>query len=189
MDNSIPLITVPLSLGNTLSWGYFKDNTYLYNTKSKEDELNTMLRFDAKELMVLTARWRTFDMSARLGGEYSSAKSLLRSDFAEDPYALRAGIEASKRFPGKWRVSSELGYVYNDGFLFDSLNGSYYIWNASVSKTVFSGKGTLRLEASDIPGVQTNMTHRFSGMTIGATTWNGDQRYVILTFVYRFKSK
>ena len=179
----------PISLGNTLSGGYFKDNTYLYNTKSKEDELNTMLRFDAKELMVLTAKWRTFDMSARLGGEYSSAKSLLRSDFAEDPYALRAGIEASKRFPGKWRVSSELGYVYNDGFLFDSLNGSYYIWNASVSKTVFSGKGTLRLEASDIPGVQTNMTHRFSGMTIGATTWNGDQRYVILIFVYRFKSK
>jgi len=179
----------PLSLGNTLSGGYFKDNTYLYNTKSKEDELNTMLRFDAKELMVLTARWRTFDLSARLGGEYNSTRSLLRTDFAEDPYALRAGLEASKRFPGKWRVSTELGYVQNGGFVFDSLNGSYYIWNASVSKTVFSGKGTLRLEASDIPGVQTNMTHRFSGMTIGATTWNGDQRYVILTFVYRFKSK
>lgn len=179
----------PVSIGNTLSGAYSRGNTYLYNPSIKADELNTMQRITGKELMVVTAKWHNFDVSGRFGAEYSSAMSLLRTEFAEEPVSLRAGVEANMRFPGRWRVSSEAGYVVNRGFAYANLNSDYFIWNASVSKTVFSGRGTLRLEASDIPGTQKNMTHRFSGMTIGSTTFNGSLRYVILNFIWRFKSR
>lgn len=178
----------PFSLGNTLSGGYFRDNTYLYNSSLKADEINTMLRMNVKELLVFMAKWNSLDLSARFGAEFSPSRSLLRRDFSEKPRSLRGGVEAAKRFPGKWRVSTELGYVGNDGFAFGDLNGDFLIWNASVSKTILSGKGTLRMEMSDIPGTQSSMTHRFAGMTIGATSWNGSVRYALLTFVYRFKS-
>ena len=178
--------STPWSVSNVFSAAYFNENSLLYNSSLKKDELNTMHRRTAKEQLNIMAKWGKADFTAKAGAEACSGHSLLRTEFNEKPRVYLLGCEASAKLPFKTRVKAEFNYLHRTNFVYDILNRDFMLLNATVSKTILKGKGTLRLEAADILGDQLNTTHRFAGMSISAAQYNGTSQYVILNFVYRF---
>ena len=176
----------PLSMVNTFAAQYDNDMSYLYNNKVKASELNTMRRFMAKDRMEFKADWKDFDVLLRLGAEYTDERSLLRSDMHQQPYVLLSGAEAGCTLPGKVKLNSDFSCLFQRGYAMEEMNSNFLLWNATVSKTLFKGHGTLRLLAHDILGQQVNMVRRFNSSSRSVSLYNGVGRYFLLGFTWRF---
>lgn len=179
----------PLSLVNTAVVQYNNEVSYLYNNLSKASDINTMRRLMLKDRLELKGGWNQFEMTARLGAEYTDERSLLRAELNQQPYVFYGGLEGGLSLPGRWRISTDVSCLVQRGYAYQELNTELLLWNASVSKTVLKGKGTLRLSANDILGQQVNMTRRFTANSRQISTCNGVGRYLLLHFIYRFQRK
>lgn len=179
------------SMSNHAAAEYQNNVSYLYNSSSKvrADEINTMKRFMVKESLDFTYRNDILELIANAGGEYTDETSVLRPEMTQHPFAVKAGMTATLTFPWKTRVSADFSTLWQRGFMFDVLNRNYYYLNADISQTILKGKGTIRLDAYDLLNQSVNMTRSFGASSRSITTFNGVGRYVILTFVYRFKFK
>ena len=176
----------PWSVSNVCTAAYYNENSLLYNSSLKVDELNTMHRWTARDQFSVNAQWKKLNFTAKAGAEACSGRSLLRTEFNESPRVYMLGSEASVKLPAKWRIKAEINWMHRERFVYDILNRDFMLINATLSKTVLKGKGTIRLEAADILGDQMNTVHRFAGMTISASGYNGTSQYLLLNFIYRF---
>ena len=176
----------PFSFVNHASFHYDNDASYLYNSKRKEDEVNTMKRLMLKERFDLTFRNGPVEVVARVGGEFTDERSVLRPDLNQHPVTLIAGAETTLRLPWKLRFGTDATLFVQRGYAYEELNRSLCIWNAFLSRSVLHGKGTIRLAGYDMLGQQVNMTRRFSASSRAVSTFNGVNRYFLLQFFYRF---
>lgn len=177
----------PYSIGNLLSGAFFCEKNYLYNTKLKADEVNTLLRGRLKEQLTFTAHWNRIYLSLKAAVLWAPGKSLLRPDFHESPYSFREGMEATFKLPWSIRLSTEITLIQNRGYTYEILNRDPLYWNASLSKNFLRGKATVKLEASHIPPSDTwNLLHRFAGMSMSAGKYTGTNQYVLASLSYRF---
>ena len=179
----------PWDIANTLSGAFFNENSYLYNSTIKKDEVNTMHRTSLSDRFTLTGRWPRFNITLKAGADYFKGRSLLRSEFQEEPHACMAGTEIVIKLPRSFRCTMSADYISKGNYTYESLNRDYVLMNATVSKSFLKGKATLRAEATDLLGQDINMVHGFSGMTISASEYNGTTRYLLLHFIYRFTGK
>lgn len=176
----------PFSLVNHASFHYGNDVSFLYSSKLKQDEVNTMKRLMVKERLDLSYREGIAEVIARVGGEFTDERSVLRPDLHQHPLTLITGAETTLRLPWKLRFGTDLTVFIQRGYAYEELNRNLFIWNAFLSRAVLRGKGTIRLSGNDILGQQVNMTRRFGAYSRAINTYNGVNRYFLLQFFYRF---
>ena len=145
-----------------------------------------MKRLMLKERFDLTFRSGPVEVVARVGGEFTDERSVLRPDLHQHPVTLIAGAETTLKLPWKLRFGTDATLFVQRGYAYEELNRSLCIWNAFLSRSVLHGKGTIRLAGYDMLGQQVNMTRRFSASSRAVSTFNGVNRYFLLQFFYRF---
>ena len=176
----------PFSLVSNSAFQYNNDVSYLYDSKLKRDEVNTMKRLMLKERFDLTFRTGPVEVIARVGGEYTDERSILRPDLRQRPVTLVAGAETTLQLPWKLRFGTDATFFIQRGYAYEELNRSLCIWNAFLSRSVLRGKGSIRLAGYDMLGQQVNMTRSFRANSRAVSTYNGVNRYVLLQLFYRF---
>lgn len=179
------------SMSNHAAAEYQNNVSFLYNSSKdvRADEINTMKRFMVKESLDFTYRNDILELIANAGGEYTDETSVLRPEMTQHPFAVKAGLTATLTFPWKTRLSADFSTLWQRGFMFDVLNRNYYYLNADISQTILKGKGTIRIDAYDLLNQSINMTRSFGAASRSINTFNGPGRYILVSFVYRFKFK
>ena len=179
------------SLSNHAAAEYQNNVSFLYNSSStvRADEINVVRRFMVKESLDFCYRNDILELIANAGGEYTDETSLLRPSMSQWPFIVKAGLTATLTFPWKMRISSDFSTLWQRGFKFDALNRNFYYLNADISQTILKGKATIRLDAYDLLNRNVNLSRSFGASSRSITTFSGMGRYVLLSFVYRFRFK
>lgn len=175
------------SMSNHAAAEYNNTQSFLYNSKVKESELNVSGRFMAKDMLEFCYRNDWLEILLNGGGEYTSETNDLRPDLNQSPLSLTAGTTVTVFFPWDMRFSTDFSYLNQNGYAFSELNRSYYYWNAELSQPLFKKKATLKFDIYDILGQQINLTRSFSSSSRSVALYNGINRYFLIRFIYRFK--
>lgn len=83
------------------------------------------------------------------------------------------------------QFSTELGPVLRRGYSSNVFNTTDWIWNASLSKSLFRGNLTFKLNAVDILGQTSQICHALNAQGRTETWTNTVTRYVMLHIIYR----
>ena len=128
-----------LSLSSNTAAEYAHTPSYLYNSRTKADELNRVGRMMLRERASLNWRSRWVEASLNLRGEYTMERSDLRPELNQDPFTLSAGLSVIGRLPWKMTLSADFtdwiqrGYLYpeftvaNSHLLKENLKGSFFV--------------------------------------------------------------
>ena len=98
---------------------------------------------------------------------------------------LSGGINGTFNLPANWQIVSEFHIFNRDGYADNTLNTTYYIWNASVSKSILKGNLTFKIDASDILNQISNVTHNINAQGQTETWINSLPRYAMLHVIYK----
>lgn len=177
------------SLSQHASGQYNNYASYLYNNKSKSDDVNTTRRLMVKESLDGTFRNSWLELTANLNGQYTGERSLLRPDMNQDPWAVGAGLNTVIMLEDNTRIHVEYSALAQRGFAYDEFNRNYHVVNAGISHPLFKRKATIKLDGFDLLGALPNLTRSFGSESRTIYTYNGVNRYVMLHFVYRFSIK
>lgn len=177
------------SLTNHLKAEYQHGKAFLYNNKTRQDEINVIGRAMARELFEACYRIKWVEAILSLGGDYTFESSRLRPGMNRQPYAIYGGANLTFTMPWKMRIGAKYTELYQHGYMFDEKGAqNYHLLNASISQTLLKGKGTLRLDAYDILRNQENVVRGYSATSRSVNTYNGVNFYLLLRFTYRFQT-
>lgn len=95
-------------------------------------------------------------------------------------------FNCSYELPGKLRVSSNLRMQFNNGRRNFS-NTQSAVWNAHLSKQLFSNQGELKLSAFDILNKSNAINRVIGDNYIETNETNVVRRIFVLSFLYRFR--
>lgn len=179
----------PLSLVNHLEGTYAESTAFLYNTKTKGDELSRLRRAAVRERMDAILRWKRLSLTFSGGGEYTSERSLLFPELKHSPFSVYAGVDGALKLPYRWSVTTDFGYYASRGHGFEELDRDLYMLNASVSKSFLHGDLTLRLSGNDLLDQNTHLTYQFNVSSRRFYSYNGFGRTVLLQLIWRFSGK
>ena len=175
------------SLSEHFSAQYNNYKSFLYNSKKKEDDVNTTRRFMAKESLDGTFRNSWLEVTLNMNGQYTFERSLLRPDMNQDPWSVGCGLNALFILPSLTRLTVDYSAIAQRGFAYGEFNRNYNVLNLTFSQPLFKKKATLSLSGYDILGQLPNMTRSFGSETRSIGLYNGVNRYVMLRLVWRFK--
>ena len=176
-----------LSLSSNTSAEYQNTPSYLYNSKTKSDDLNLIGRMMLRERASLSWRSKWVEAMLNLRGEYTMERSSLRPELNQDPYTISAGVTLVGRLPWEMTLTAEFTDWIQRGYLYPEYNRDYYILNARISQRFLKGRLSLSLIGNDLLGQMVNLTRSFSSERRAVSEYNGINRYVILQAVWRFK--
>lgn len=174
---------IPLSLSSHTDGEFAHTPSYLYNSSTKQDEMNNWRRISLRERLDAAIRWRRYSLTLTAGAEYAHEHSLVFEDLDFRPFSLFCEADAAVRLPYKWRISTNIGFYSTRGHGFDALDRNLCLWNASVSKSFFDGKCTLRLTANDILNQSTHFTYQTNSTAHRYYAYNGYGRMVLLQVI------
>lgn len=177
------------SLSSNTKLEFTNNVNYLYNSKTKSDEINTIIRAMAIERFNCTYRNKWIELTANLAGQYTLENSFYRPSMNQHPWSVSAGVSAVFRAPWKMMLTTDFGDWIQRGYLFEELNRDYLIWNARLSQSFLKGALTLSIDWKDILRQQENLVRTFTAERRSITTYNGVNSYIIFQLSYRFKSE
>lgn len=177
------------TLSEHFSEQYNNYMSYLYNSKTKLNDVNSIRRLMVKDSFDTTFRNSWIELTLNLNGQYTSERSLLRPDMNQDPWSVGAGLNALFILPSLTRLSVEYSTIAQRGFNYSEFNRNYHVLNLNFSQPLFKKKATLRLCGYDLLGQLPNLTRSFGSESRSINTYNGVNRYVLLRFIYRFSVK
>ena len=151
--------------------------------------MNNWRRISLRERLDAAIRWRRYSLTLTAGAEYAHEHSLVFEDLDFRPFSLFCEADAAVRLPYKWRISTNIGFYSTRGHGFDALDRNLCLWNASVSKSFFDGKCTLRLTANDILNQSAHFTYQSSSTTHRYYAYNGFGRTILLQIIWKFGGK
>lgn len=181
--------SLPLTISSHTDGEFAHTPSYLYNSATKEDEINKWRRASIRERLDAAVRWRRYSFTLSAGGEYTHEHSLVFDDLDYRPWAVFAQADAAVSLRRRWRISSNIGLYSTRGHGFDQLDRDICLWNASVSKGFAGGKCTLRITANDILDQSAHFTYQSNSVTHRYYAYNGFGRTVLLQLLWRFGGK
>jgi hypothetical protein len=121
-----------------------------------------------------------------LGGRVSYNQAWYDKQSSNKKPSFTNGISASvNATPGTWALVADANYTFYQGYVATYSDPTLVI-NASISKTLFKGMGTLQLKVYDILDQSKNL-YRSTTDNYIQDTWNNTLgRYVMLSFTMRF---
>jgi len=181
--------SLPLSISSHTDGEFAHTPTYLYNSSTKQDEINNWRRSSVRERLDAAIRWRRYSVTFSAGGEYTHEHSLVFDDMDYEPWAVFAQADAAVSLRRRWRISSNIGIYSTHGHGFAPLDRDICLWNASVSKSFADGKCTLRLTANDILDQSAHFTYQTTSVTHRYYSYNGFGRIILLQLLWKFGGK
>ena len=179
----------PLSIVNHLEGSYAESTAFLYNSKTKGNDLSRLRRAAVRERMDAILRWKRLSLTFSGGGEYTSERSLLFPELKHSPFSVYAGVDGALKLPYRWSITTDFGYYASRGHGFEELDRDLYMLNASVSKSFLHGNLTLRLNGNDLLDQNTHLTYQFNVSSRRFYTYNGFGRTVLLQLIWKFSGK
>lgn len=177
--------SLPLSISSHTDGEFAHTPSFLYNSATREDEINNWRRTSVRERLDAAIRWKRFSLTLSAGGEYTHEHSLVFDDLDYEPWALFSQADAAVSLRRRWRISSNIGLYCTRGHGFDPLDRDICLWNASVSKGFAGGKCTLRLTANDILNQSVHFTYQSNSITHRYYAYNGFGRIILLQLLWR----
>ena len=109
-----------------------------------------------------------------------------RNGFVEtNAIDLSGGIDGTFNLPANWQIVTDFSVLNRNGYADNTLNTTYCIWNASVSKSILKGNLTFKLDASDILNQISNVTHNINAQGQTETWVNTLPRFAMLRVIYK----
>ena len=181
-----------LRLNTTSSYSY--QNTIGYSRVSSRDENNKTVLSSEKNIaktsnlseslsLSYTNKWYQGQIHANIS--YNSRNYTLSSMNSVNTYNYGVSYNTQITFPFKVSLSSNISYSANRG-LSSGYNKNNTMWNAQVSRSLFSGKGDIRLQMNDILKQRFSISHSESANSIQDSESTVLTSYYLLTFTYRF---
>lgn len=180
---------LPLSISSHTDGEFAHSPSYLYNSATKEDEINNWQRGSIRERLDAAIRWRRYSLTLSAGGEYTHEHSLVFEELNFEPWALFVQADGAVSLPYKWRIASNIGFYSTHGHGFEDVDRDLCLWNASVSKSFLRGQLTLRLTANDILDQSAHYTYQSSSTTHRYYAYNGFGRTILLQLIWKFGGK
>lgn len=181
--------SLPLAISSHTDGEFAHTPSYLYNSSTKEDEINNWRRSSVRERVDAAIRWKRYSLTLSAGGEYTIEHSLIFDDLDYRPWAVFAQADAAVSLRRRWRISSNIGIYSTHGHGFAPLDRDICLWNASVSKSFADGKCTLRLTANDILDQSAHFTYQTTSVTHRYYSYNGFGRIILLQLLWKFGGK
>jgi len=169
------------------------DHRYGYSSKNFETskintdslplgDLSITDRFNASQQIALTYTNEVFEAGLSGRVNYANTKNNLVSSLSQT-YDWTGSGNVVIHFPYYIDVASDLNYTTRSGY--SGFDQDELIWNASLSKSVFSNKGTLTLKLYDILQQQQNIRQTIGDNYIQYTKFNTLKTYFLLSFSYK----
>lgn len=177
------------SLGSNSKFEFNNNVSYLYDSKTRSDVVNTIIRAMAIERFNCTYRNKWLELTTNLSGQYTLEQSYFRPSLSQHPWAFSAGLSAVFRTPWKMMLSTDFSDWSQRGFAFKELNRDFLIWNARLSQSFLKGALSLSLDWKDILRQHENLIRSFNAERRSITTFNGVNSYLIFRLSYRFRSE
>jgi len=186
-----PIIQKRLHFNTATSGSY--SMRYGYSSKGLDAasiDVDNLLRGDtsatrnwsANEQLSLTYTNDYVELGLKGSVRYSNTLNNLNSDLSETWDWTGSGNFVA-HLPYQVNFSSDINYTTRSGYA--NFNKNALIWNASIDKTLFKGKGVLALKWNDILHQQLNIRQTIGDNYIQYSQYNTITSYVLLSFSYK----
>jgi len=173
------------SAGYSMRYGYSKKgvNTEDINLDNLEiGDLSSTRRYNASEQLSLTFTHDVIEIGASGTVRYSNTLNNLNPTVAETwDYTGRGNVVL--HLPYSINFGSDINYTTRTGY--SNFDMDEIIWNASIDKSLFKGKGTLALKWNDILRQQLNIRQIIGDNYIQYSKYNTLTSYFMLSFSYK----
>lgn len=186
-----PLIAKRLHFNTSTSGGYNMRYGYTARNISTTEidaenlqlgDLSKTGRVNAEQQLSLTFTHDVIEIGTRGGFKYSNTVNNLNPT-PSTTYDWTGSGNLVLRLPYSINISSDINYTTRKGYSNFDLDET--IWNASIDKTLFKGKGVLALKWNDILRQQLNIRQVIGDNYISYSKFNTLTSYFILSFSYK----
>jgi len=189
-----PIIAKRLHFNTSTSGGYNMRYGYTArNVSSTEIDIDNLQlgdlsktgRVNATQQLSLTFTHDFIEIGARGIFKYSNTENNL-STAPSTTYDWTGSGNIVFRLPYSINISSDLNYTNRRGY--SSFDSEETLWNASIDKTLFKGKGVLAVKWIDILQQQLNIRQVIGDNYISYTKYNTLTSYFMVSFSYKLNS-
>lgn len=186
-----PLIAKRLHFNTSTSGGYNMRYGYTSRNVSNTDidvenlqlgELSKTGRVNAEQQLALTFTQDIIEIGARGVFKYSNTINNLNPT-PSTTYDWTTSGNLVLHLPYSINISSDINYTTRSGY--GNFDMDEAIWNASIDKSLFKGKGIVALKWNDILRQQLNIRQIIGDNYISYNKYNTLTSYFILSFSYK----
>ncbi len=187
-----PVIQKRLHFNTSTSGGYSKRIGYSSkNVDIESINLESLMlgdtsitnRISANQQLSLTFTHDVVEIGIRGSVRYSNSRNNLSQNPPSTTYDWSGTGNFVLRLPYNFSISSDFSYVTRSGY--SNFTQDELIWNASMDKTLFKGKGVLSLKWNDILRQQLNIRQTIGDNFIQYNSYNTLQSYLMVSFSYK----
>jgi len=189
-----PIIQKRLHFNTSTNLGY--RSTYGYTSKGVDGstidvdnfqlgDLSFTNRYSASEMLSLTFTHDVIELGLRGSLRYTNTDNNL-SALVSETYDWSGRGNVVIRLPFNATISSDISYINRLGY--SNFDQSELIWNASIDKTLFKGKGVLSVKWNDILQQQLNIRQTVGDNSVSFSRYNTLTSYFLVSFSYNIRN-
>lgn len=158
-----------------------------YATETEELTRSTVKNLSLSENLGLTYRLKKHSFG--VSGNLSWLNACSNLAFFDDISAIDVSARANclLQLPFDFQLGTDINLMMRRGYSDRVLNTTDWIWNASLSKVMLRGNLTFKLDAVDILGQISQVSHALNAQGRTETWTNTMPRYVMLHLIWRFQ--
>ena len=188
---NIPLIQKRLHFNTNTSFGlnqYYGYSSRGLNAQTLKSDsiplgnLSKTGRYSAAESLSLTYTDDIIEIGLRGSFRYSSTQNNLNTAIAITK-DWSGGGTLMLHLPYTINIGSDINYTTMQGYSSSAQN--QLIWNGTIDKSLFNGKGVIALKVNDILHQQLNIRQTIGDNYIQYNTYNTLPTYFLLSFTYK----
>ena len=145
-------------------------------------DLSKTARYSAGESVSLTYTDDLIEIGLRGSYRYSNTQNNLKTAAAITK-DWSGGATLMLHLPYNINIGSDINYTTMQGYAASSQN--QLIWNGTIDKSLFEGRGVVALKVNDILHQQLNIRQTIGDNYIQYNTYNTLPTYFILSFTYK----
>ena len=188
---NIPLIQKRLHFNTNTSFGL--SQVYGYSSRGLNSltlrsdsiplgNLSSTIRYSAGESLSLTYTDDLIEIGLRGSFRYSNTQNNLNTTAAITK-DWSGGGNLIFHLPYNINIGSDINYTTMQGYAASAQN--QLIWNGTIDKSLFEGKGVIALKVNDILHQQLNIRQVIGDNYIQYNTFNTLPTYFLLSFTYK----
>ncbi len=181
------IFNVPLK-NKRFSVNSFTSGSYENKRSYTNQFLNTMKTLSVRERAGINYRSDLFDVGMNLSLNYANTVNEVQPDKNLRTYDWGVMGNTTWYLPHNFSVNTDISWSTKQGYS-DGFNLSETIWNASLTKQLFSkktGTGSLRLKIYDILQDRKSIYRSVGDNYIQDSRTNALQSFFMCSFIYRF---
>jgi hypothetical protein len=183
---NVPLLNKKFTIGSFNMFRIANRKSFITENMNKVE--NKMENYSLMHRSFFNYRSSLFDVGLNLNINYSDISYTARPEDDLSTFNWGGGLTTAWYLPYKFTIESDITYTHRDGYP-AGYNLSETIWNASVTKQLFSmkhGTGSLKLQIYDILKDRNNLNAAYTTNGYSVTEYNTIPSYFMCSFIYKF---